>query len=285
MLIEGPTLETGHRKRLVAVAALMTRFELGKGHRTQTGIEVKVEFGFGAGLTIAQPGKLFSIAKEKLDLETRFVIAVESLGRQGDIRAEKHGIALALGMDDNDDLEIAFQLHMVEHLMIQHDVLVFGLKALKARQIAPVDFAIVGLLTARPWVFRTLIEIAQMSIGSQLANLMELQGPHTCNEFLFAVSAIGDDITQEAQVMRLDHTAKLVQIDIHAGSLRIRRLSAWRCLLHTERVSAVIGDIEPGQRRDFKPFFGSTMATVPKTIEAIGVFTAFGHETGVRDHG
>src|SRR5919112_6383747 len=118
MLMEGPTLETGHRKRLVAVAALMTRFELGKGHRTQTGIEVKVEFGFGAGLAIAQPGKLFSIAKKKLDLETRFVIAVEPVGLQVDIGAEKHGIALALGMDHDDHLEVTFQVHMIEHVMI-----------------------------------------------------------------------------------------------------------------------------------------------------------------------
>jgi hypothetical protein len=40
---------------------------------------------------------------------------------------------LALGMNHDHHLEIALQLHMVEHLMIQHDVLVFGLKALKAR--------------------------------------------------------------------------------------------------------------------------------------------------------
>src|SRR5688500_5526881 len=110
----------------------MTRLELGKGHGTQTGIEVKIEFGFGAGLAMAQTGELCSVAKEKLDLETRFVIAVESLGLQVNIGAEEHRIALALGVDDNDDLEVAFQLHMVEHLMIQHDMLVFGLQALKA---------------------------------------------------------------------------------------------------------------------------------------------------------
>jgi len=81
VLIEGPTLETGHGKRLAAVAVLMTCFELGDGHRTQTGMEVKIEFGFGAGLAITQPGELLGVAKEKLDLETRFVIAVESLAR------------------------------------------------------------------------------------------------------------------------------------------------------------------------------------------------------------
>jgi hypothetical protein len=41
VLIEGPSLEACHGKRLVAVAVLMTCFELGKGHRAQTGIEVK----------------------------------------------------------------------------------------------------------------------------------------------------------------------------------------------------------------------------------------------------
>src|ERR687896_577851 len=117
----------------------------------------------------------------------------------------------------------------------------------KRDKFAPVDFAIVGLLAAWPWAFGTLIEIAQMGIGSQLANLMELQGSHTGNEFLFAVSTIGDDIAQEAQVMRLDHPAQLVQIDIHAGGLWIRRLSACWCLLHAESVGAVVGDVEPGQ--------------------------------------
>jgi hypothetical protein len=133
VLIEGPPLQAGHGKRLITVAVLMTRFELGEGHGAQTGIEVKIEFGFGAGLAIAQAGELFSVAKEKLDLETRFVIAVEPVGLQVNIGAEKHGIVLALGMNHDHHLEIALQLHMVEHLMIQHDVLVFGLKALKAR--------------------------------------------------------------------------------------------------------------------------------------------------------
>jgi site-specific DNA recombinase len=219
------------------------------------------------------------------DLETRFVIAVKSVGLQVDIGAEKHGIALALGVDHDDHLEIAFQLHMIEHLMVQHDVLVFGLKTLKAREVVPVDFAVVGLLTTWPWTFRPLVEIAQMGIGSQLADLVQLQSPHPGNEFLFAVSAIGDDVTQALQVMRLDHTAELVQIDIHAGALGIRHLSTCWCLLHTERVGTVVGDVEPGQGRNFKPFFCTAVAAVPKTIQAIGVFSTFGHETRVHDHG
>jgi hypothetical protein len=133
VLIEGPPLEACHGKRLVAIAGLMTRFALGEGSRTQTGIEVKSELGFCASLAIAQTGKLFGVAKEKLDLKAPLVIAIEPLGLQVDSRAEEHGIAVALGMDHNHPLEVALQLHMVENLMGQHDVLVFGIASLKAR--------------------------------------------------------------------------------------------------------------------------------------------------------
>ncbi len=246
---------------------------------------MKIDFGFRARLAIAQAGKLFGVAKEKLDLKPRFVIVVEPLGLQVDIRAEEYRIAVAVGVDDDYHMEIPFQLHMVEHLMIQHDVLIFGLQALKARQIAPVDFAIIGLLATWTWTFGPLVEITQMGIGSQLANLVQLQGPYARNEFLFAVRAIGDDVTQEAQIMRLDHTAQLVQIDIHAGGLGIRCLSTCWCLLHTECVSAVVGDVEPSQSREFKPFFGPTMAAVPKATQALGMRATFGHEARVHDHG
>src|SRR5262249_25996948 len=131
VLIKGPPLEACHGKRLVAMAAVLTRFELGEGHRTQTGIEVKSEFGFCAGLAIAQTGKLFGVAKEKLDLKARLVIAVEPLGLQVDIRAEEHSIAVALGMDHDRHLEVALQLHRVEHLMVQHDMFIFGVESLK----------------------------------------------------------------------------------------------------------------------------------------------------------
>src|SRR5262245_2382644 len=114
---------------------------------------------------------------------------------------------------------------------------------------------------------------------------MQLQGPHASNKFLFAVCAIGDHITQEAQGMRLAHTAELVQIDIHPGGLRISSHSTGRGLLHTETVGAVTGDIEPGQSRDFTSFFCTAMAPVPEAIEAVGVLATFGHEPGIQDQG
>ena len=66
MLIEGPSLQTRHRHRLIAVDLLLTRFKPGDIHRAQTRIEVKVQLGFGASLAIAQARKLFRIAEYKM---------------------------------------------------------------------------------------------------------------------------------------------------------------------------------------------------------------------------
>ena len=124
-----------------------------------------------------------------------------------------------------------------------------------------------------------------MGIGAPRAHLMALQGSPTRTTFLCAVSAIGDDITQATPVMRRDHTTEVVQRDIPPRGLRISGLSAWRCLLDAETVSAMIGDVEPGQGREFPSFFCPAVAAVPQAIKARGVLATCGHKTGVQDQG
>lgn len=172
VLIAGPPLETCHGKRLVAVAVWMTRFELGEGHCAQTGGAVQSAFGFCAGLAIAQTGALLGVATEKCALTTCLVIAGEPLGLQVDVGAEEHGIAVAVGMDHHHSLAITVSLHMVEHLMVQNDGLVFGSEALQARYVAPGDLAIVGLVAAWTGACGSLGEITQRGIGAQRAHLL-----------------------------------------------------------------------------------------------------------------
>jgi hypothetical protein len=85
--------------------------------------------------------------------------------------------------------------------------------------------------------------------------------------------------------MRLDDSAELVEIGIHASGLGIRDLNTCRCLLHTEAVGAVAGEIEPGQRRDFEAFFRAAMAPVPEAIQAIGLLSTFGDKASIDDQG
>jgi hypothetical protein len=98
MLIEGPSLEARHGRRLVGVAVLLMRFQLGESHRAQASIEVKIALGLGAGLTIGQAGTLFTVAKQKLDLEARLVVAVERRRIQVDICAKKETVVKTPGL-------------------------------------------------------------------------------------------------------------------------------------------------------------------------------------------
>ena len=41
--------------------------------RRQRGVEMKISYRFCSGLTVEEPGELFAVTEEKLDLETRGV--------------------------------------------------------------------------------------------------------------------------------------------------------------------------------------------------------------------
>jgi hypothetical protein len=62
-----------------------------------------------------------------------------------------------------------------------------------------VHLAVVGFGTAWPWALRSLVEIAQIGVDTQFTNLLKPQGTDTCGELLFAVIAIGDDVTEMTQ--------------------------------------------------------------------------------------
>ncbi len=107
------------------------------------------------------------------------------------------------------------------------------------------NLAIVGFGATSARAFGPLIEIAHVGIRSEFANLVHAKVQHPSNEFLFAIGPIGDHVTQEAQLVLLDHSAELIEIDIHPGRFWVRGLCTCRCLLHTEAVGTVAGEVEP----------------------------------------
>lgn len=79
-------------------------------------------------MAIGQARKLLGVSTQKRNLEARFVLAIERERVQIDIRAQEYGTPVALGVDDEPHMEIAWELDMVNALMIQHDVIVFGIQ-------------------------------------------------------------------------------------------------------------------------------------------------------------
>jgi hypothetical protein len=82
-------------------------------------------------------------------------------------------------------------------------------------------------------------------------------------------------------MMLRDHTGQLIQIDINTCGLCVVGLVCWGCLFDTEAVSAVFGDVEPSQSRDFQTFFRAAMTAVPEVVKAIGLLATFGDKTGI----
>lgn len=126
MLIEGTPFETRHGKSRRCIPVLPTSFEFGERDCAQTGIEVKVELGLGARLTIDQTGKLFGVSEQKLNWEARFVITVDRQRIQVDICAQENRPPVVFSVDHQHYLEVTLELDMIENLMIEHDIVIFG---------------------------------------------------------------------------------------------------------------------------------------------------------------
>ena len=92
MLIETTPFETRHGERSLGLIGMLASLQLREAHRAQTRIKMKAQLAGRTRLTIAEACELFGIAEQKFDLETRFVIPVDRLGGQRDIRAEEQGI-------------------------------------------------------------------------------------------------------------------------------------------------------------------------------------------------
>ena len=171
MLSESPTFEACHGKRPLCGAYVLAGLQFCQGQRRQARIEMEVEFRLRAGLTVTQTGKLFGIAKQKFDLEARLVIAVEREHVQGDISAKEYGTTLSLGIDHEDDAQVASELHMIDHLVIEHPMIVLHVEPLKPSQVGPPHLAVVDFGTSRARTLWAIVEIPQIGVCAQLPNL------------------------------------------------------------------------------------------------------------------
>jgi len=194
MLIKVPAFQARHGEGGQLVMRVLSCFQFGKGHSHQAHIEMESQLSLRAGLAVAQTRKLFGITEQEFNLEARFVKAIEACRSEIGVGAKEERRAVRAGLDDHDDAHVAFELHMVDHLGVEDNPLIAGRHPLKASQIRPMHFAVLLLRTAGPGTWRAMIEVAEVCITAQFANLMELYGLDTIEEFLFAVIAIGDHV-------------------------------------------------------------------------------------------
>ena len=220
----------------------------GTGYRHPAHLERERQRGLRAGLARAPSGQWLGITEQEVNLDARVVIAIETCRREIDVGAQEACGAVRTGLDHQDDTHVALARHLVDHLGVADNSRLAGRHPLKARPVRPMHLAVVWLWTARAGTWRTILAIAEVGIMAPLATLMERDGPAPLEELLCAVIAIGDDVASWVQGIRLDDTSHVVQIDIHAGRLRVSGGAYRWCLCNPEDVGAVVRDLEPAQR-------------------------------------
>ena len=109
----------------------------------------------GAHRPIGQAGILFSVSKEKFNVEASFVRAIDFPRIQGWISGKQQdGLTglVRLGVDQGHDPERALEADMIEARRIQVDAVVLT-DFIEAPQIRPIDGAIVDFLSASTGAF------------------------------------------------------------------------------------------------------------------------------------
>ena len=126
----------------------------------------------GAHRPIGQAGILFSLSKEKFNVEAGFVRAIDFPRIQGWISGKQQdGLTglVRLGVDQGHDPERALEADMIEARRIQVDAVVLT-DFIEAPQIRPIDGATVDFLSASTGAFGAVIQIAHAGITAQFAN-------------------------------------------------------------------------------------------------------------------
>ncbi len=135
---------------------------------------------------------------------------------------------------------------MIDQLRVEGDIGLIRLDLLKTRQIADIDFPIIGFGPSGAVPAWPAVEVTEVGVPAELADHMQVQRADAIDELLFAEVAIDRQVRERLQGLCGDHTGNMSQIGIDAGLLS-GTLQRWGGLFHTECIRAVVGHIDPGK--------------------------------------
>jgi hypothetical protein len=277
--METASFETRHGERRPWLSSGLTGLQLGEAHGTQTRLEMNAPLVSGPRLTIAETREWFGVAAQKFALTARCVTAVERLSREGHSRAPEQSLPSWGEMLYHHPAQMALQRRMIDHLMGECQVLIVRIDRLKARQIVVGDVPIVGFGPSRTGGTRPPVHVTQRGITPELAAQGHLQRADAVDELLLAARALHDPILARLELLCRHDAFNRGQRGVDTG---LRRVALQRRggLFHAERIGAVRGDIDPGQRGHLAALFRTTVGAVPEHVETRGLLTTVGHNTG-----
>lgn len=182
---------------------------------------MEIQRRFGARLAVTQPGELFAVAEQKLDLEPRPIQFHQLAAVQGQSRGGQHDVAWlgwGLPVDHDHEAQLAFERDMPDDGCIQMQMVRLrqGAEGLKAAAVVKIDFAI--LLPPRPTALgvRAGVEKPTVGVAPQLGNRVQVETDSGIKVFLLGkvpVHAMLGDLRRQTVTL----LTQLLPVKIHAG--------------------------------------------------------------------
>jgi hypothetical protein len=147
--IEMPLFPAGHRENLSRrIRRAPQFFGPRQIERRERGIAMKIQRGFSAGLTVTEPGELFAVANEKLDLEAGPIELHHLAAGQGQIgrgQDQEARLVRILAIHQDHHAQLVLEGDMPDQGRVKMDMVPLFQRAeiLKAVQVVKVDLAVI----------------------------------------------------------------------------------------------------------------------------------------------
>src|SRR5215472_8422418 len=224
--------------------------------RRQRGVEMKIEGGGGACLTVEEPGELFAVTEEKLDLKT-------------------------CGVEFYQHTQATLQRLVPHHggIQVQMRGIFHGAEVLETTQGLEVDLAVIFAPCPTALWVRPSVEKPTVRVAPQLGDRVQIETDDGINIFLLrivAVHAMIGDARRQAMPM----LAQLLRVEVDPGffQLSLSGFLSRRRLGDGQGKSAPVGDIHHGERGHLQPAFGTTRTAVEKVPEPERLLTTLRDE-------
>jgi len=233
--------------------------------RCQRRVAMESQRRVGARLAVTQPGALFALAEQKLDLEPRPLQCHQLAAVQGQSRGGQHDVAwLGWGfpVDHDHEAQLAFERDMPDDGRRQRQMVRLrqGTEGLKAAAVVNIDFAII--LTPRPTArgVRAGVEQSTVSVAPQLGHGVQVETDSCIKVLLLGtvpVHTMRGDLRRQAMTLLTQLLPGKINAGLFLGLRRAHLVIAWGCLCHRAGEGAAACHLHDSQRGDFQATFGT----------------------------
>src|SRR5215510_13563766 len=245
---------------------------------------MKIQSGFCACLTVEEPGELFAVAEEKLDLKTRHIEVYQFMAIQTRISRAQNDetwLGRVFPIEEDHQAQATLQRLVPHHGGIQMHMRFLWPRAevLEPVQGLEVDLAIIFTPCPTSLRMRTGVEKHAVSVAPQFGDRVQLEADDFINICLLRIVAVHTMIV-DARRQAMPMLTQLLRVEVDPGFFRLSLYGVLsrRRLRDGERQSAPACDIHHREGGNLQPAFGTARAAIEEVPETERLLPTLGDE-------